>query len=277
MTARARIGRRLVLAAGAAFAARPAFAIDPGVATGGYHGGEGKFDVSHAVALAMDGAEDFGRDDHVRMRLVLSEAEVLPSALAGLAFPPVWGQARAGRLKGLLLEFDPADRTRLTATILAPPEPGYSLATITLSNSEGLWARLDASATRIAGELRPGVNDDMAFSFSAPVFTNPVVADLKGPAVQASAPVQVMIARAEALLRGDIPAVISLSTESAAANFTKLEPETIKLIKREMPGVIQKLKTAKRVVIRRETAAVQLDKDSWASAALVDGVWKGTD
>ena len=48
-------------------------------------------------------------------------------------------------------------------------------------------------------------------------------------------------------------------------------------MKREIPGLIQKLKAAKRVVIRRETAAVMLEKGSWASVALVDGVWKGAD
>jgi len=270
------IGRRLVLAGGAALAARPAFAIDPGVAKGGYKGDEGSFAVSHAVALAMDGAEGFGGGDE-RMRVVLSQAEVLPSALTGLAFPPVWAQARAGKVKGLLLAFDPADRTKIYVTILAAPEPGYSLATTTLSSSEGVWSRLDVSATRISGELKPDLSDAMRFSFSAPVFTNAVVSDLKGPAVQASEPVKVLIARAEALQKGDIATVKALSTDGAAANFDKIDPEFMKAVRREIPGLIQKLKTAKRVVIRRETAAVMLEKGSWASASLVDGVWKGTD
>lgn len=276
MIAPSGIGRRLVLAGGAALAARPAFAIDPGVAKGVYKDDEGTFEVSHAVALAMDGAEGFG-DEDVKMRVVLSQAEVLPSALAGLAFPPVWGQARAGKIKGLLLAFDPADKTRIYVTILAPPEPGYSLATTTLSSTAGIWSRLDVSATRISGELKPDLSEKMQFSFSAPVFTNAVVSDLKGPAAQASEPVKVLIARAEAMQKGDIAAVKSLSTESAAATFSQFDADTLKLMKREIPDLIQKLKTAKRVVIRRETAAVQLEKGSWASATLVNGVWKGSD
>lgn len=269
------IGRRLVLAGGAALAARPAFALDPGVAKGGYKGDEGTFEVSKSVAMAIDGVEGF--DDDVRMRVVLSQTEVPPSALTGIAFPPVWGQARAGKVKGLLLGFDPADKTKLFVTILAPPEPGYSLATTSLSSTEGVWSRLDVSATRISGELRPDLSDKMQFSFSAPVFTNAVVSDLKGPAVQASEPVKVLIARAEAMQKGDIATVKALSTESAAATFGQFDAETLKLMKREIPGLIQKLKAAKRVVIRRETAAVMLEKGSWASAALVDGVWKGAD
>ena len=269
------IGRRVLLAAGAALAVRPAFAIDPGTAKGGYRGDDASFDVAHAVALAMDNAE--GRDPDVRMRVVLSETEVLPSALTGMSFPPVWNQARAGKLKGLLIEFDPADKTKMTVTILAPPEPGYSLATTTLSSSEGLWTRLDASPTRISGELKNDASEHIRFSFSAPVFTNAVVADLKGPAAQASEPVKVLIARAEALQKGDIATVVALSAAGGSTDFSKIDPEFMKAIKREIPGLIQKLKTAKRVVIRRETAAVMLDKDSWSSAVLVNGVWKGSD
>ena len=176
--------RRLVLVGAAALAARPAWAIDPGVASGGYRGDEGNIDVSQSVALAIDNAEGFG-DFNRGLRVVLSNVEVLPSALAGLAFPPVRGLARDGKLRGILLEFDPADRTSLFATVLTKPEPGYSLATTTLSNSAGLWTRLDASATRVAGELKPDASDHFRFSFSAPVFTNAVTDDLKGPAAAA--------------------------------------------------------------------------------------------
>jgi hypothetical protein len=272
---RSSLHRRTVLAAAAALAARPAFAIDPGVAKGGYRGDDGNFDVSHAVALSIDNAE--GLNDDVRMRLVLSDVEVLPSALCGIAFPPVWGMARAGKVKGLLIEFDPADRTRLTATILAPPEPGYSLGTTTLSKSDGLWARLDASATRISGELKEDVSDHIRASFSAPVFTNAVVADLKGPAAQASEPVKVLLARVAALQKGDIAAARALSTESAAASFDKIDPKLLVAMRGEVAGMVRELKAAKRVVIRRETAAVILGKGSWANAALVDGKWKVAD
>lgn len=269
------IARRALLAAAAALAARPAFAIDPGTASGGYRGDDASFDVSHAVALAIDNAE--GLNDDVRMRLVLSDVEVLPSALCGIAFPPVWGMARAAKLRGLLVEFDPADRTKLTATTLAPPEPGYSLGTTTLSHSEGLWARLDASPTRISGELKPDVSDHIRAAFSAPVFTNAVVADLKGPAAQASEPVKVLLARIEALQKGDIATAKALSTESAGASFDKVDPKLMAAMRGEVANMVRELKSAKRVVIRRETAAVILDKSSWANTALVDGRWKVAD
>jgi hypothetical protein len=269
------IARRELLAAAAALAARPALALDPGVATGGYRGKDGPFEVRHALALALDNAEGF--NDDARVRVLLSDREVPLSAIVGLAFPPVWGLARKGALKGLLLEFDPANRETLAAVVLTTPEPGYSMATATLSRSEGLWDRMDASPTRIAAALKPGASDDFAFSFSAPVFTNAVVSDLKGPAAAASEPVKVLLARAEALSRGDLAAARALSTEAAAEQLTSLPPETMKLAQREVAGLVRKLKAPPRVVIRRETAAVLLDKGSWASLVRVDGAWKAAD
>ena len=270
------IARRTLLAAAAALAARPAFALDPGVASGGYKGEEGDIAVSQAVALAIDNAEGVG-DFAAGLRVVLSDIEVPPSALTGLVFPPIRGLARDGKVRGLLLEFDPADRTKLFATVLAKPEPGYSLGTTTLSSTEGLWTRLDASPTRVSGEIKPDASEHLRFSFSAPVFTNAVVADLKPPAVAASEPVKVLIARAEAIARGDLAGAIALSTPTAGAQLAALPPEVLKLSKREIPGLIAKLKAAKRVVIRRETAAVMVERGGWASAALVDGVWKAAD
>ena len=40
---------------------------------------------------------------------------------------------------------------------------------------------------------------------------------------------------------------------------------------------LRRLKSVKRVVIRRETAAVQVAPGEWASLVRVDGVWKVSD
>jgi hypothetical protein len=106
------IGRRTLLAAGAALAARPAFAIDPGKASGRYNDEGVDFKVTHAIALAVDNAEGF-LDYDKGLRVLLSDREVPVSAICGLAFPPVWGMAQAGKLEGLLLKIDLADRNAL--------------------------------------------------------------------------------------------------------------------------------------------------------------------
>jgi hypothetical protein len=268
--------RRTLLAAGAALAAaRPAFAIDPGKASGRYNDDGVDFKVTHAIALAVDNAEGFS--DEQGLRVLLSDREVPLSAICGLAFPPVWSMAREGKLEGLLLKFDPADRTALVATILTKPEPGYSMATTTVSNSEGLWSRLEVNPTRVVGELKNEASSRMVFEFSAPIFTNAIEADLKGPAAAASEPVKVLLARAEALSRRDFKAAAALSTPDAARNLDAIPPEVLKDIAKLTAHMTRQLKAPKRVVIRRETAAVMMGQGEWASVVKVDGVWKASD
>jgi len=270
------IGRRAVLAAGSAFIASPALAIDPGVASGKYDRDGVSFTFSHSMALALDNAEG-ARDQANILRLLLSDRELPLSAITGLIFTPVGAMARAGAVRGLLIEFSPADRNSLQATVLAPPEGGFSLANISLSDSEGLWSRLDVSATRAAGELKPGVSEGMAFSFSAPVFTDAVQQDLKGPQAAASAPMKAVIARAEAIGRGDFEAAYAMSTQSSAAALKALGPDLLNSSRKFAPELIRQLKAARRVVIRRETANIFVGPDQWSSATLVDGVWKAAD
>lgn len=269
--------RRTLLAAGAALAAaRPAFAIDPGKAQGRYNDEGVDFKLTHAIALAVDNAEGF-LDYDKGLRILLSDREVPVSAICGLAFPPVWGMARDGKLEGLLLRIDPADRTALVATILTRPEAGYSLGTTTVSNSEGLWERLEVSPTRVVGELRNDASSRMIFEFSAPIFTNAIEADLKGPAAAASEPVKVLLARAEAIGRRDFKAAAALSTPDAANSFDTIPPEVLKDIAKLSGELTRRLKSPKRVVIRRETAAVMLGEGEWASVTKVDGMWKASD
>ena len=270
------IARRSILAAGLALAAGPALAIDEGVASGRYNDDGVDFKVTHAIALAMDNAEGFA-DSEKGLRVLLSDREVPVSALCGIAFPPVWRMARSGKLEGLLLNFDPADRNALVATILTRPEPGFSLATLSLSNSEGLWSRLEVNPTRVVGELKTDASDKMVLEFSAPVFTNAIEADLKGPAAASSEPVKALLARAEALGRGDLKAAAALSTESAGQDLLAAPPEALKAFPGLAAELTRRLKGAKRVVVRRETAAVMLGKGEWGSVARVDGVWRAAD
>ena len=268
--------RRALLGAALSLAATPAFAIDAGTASGRYADGETDLTFSHAIALELDNAEGF-RQSAREYRVLLSDRDVPIGALYGLAFPPVWSMAKKGEVRGLLLSIDPEDRNSAVVTVFAPPEPGYSFTTWTLTNSEGVWERLDSSATRITGALREGVSERMTLQFSAPVFTDAVEADLKGAAARASEPVKVLLARAEAMRRGDMAAAAALSTPSAAENFRDAPPELLKMALRMAAELTRRLKAADRVVIRRETAAVRLGEGEWGSVARVDGVWKAAD
>ena len=270
------IARRTLLATGLALAAPPAWAIDPGVSSGRYQRDDELVTFSHAVALSLDNVED-PSPRRQEVRVLLSDRETPVSAIIGLAFPPVWRMAGAGTLRGLLLTFDPTDQTGLNVVVLSKRDDGYSPPSISISDTSGLWSSLDISATRIVGELKDDVSETTKFRFNAPVFTNEVVSDLTGAAAQNSELVKLVLARAEALVRGDLAAVAALSMPGSAANLTALPPEVLKMAKAEMPQLTRRLKSVKRVVIRRESAAVMVGPGEWASLTLVNNAWKVAD
>jgi hypothetical protein len=86
--------------------------------------------------------------------------------------------------------------------------------------------------------------------------------------------VKVLIARAEALGRRDLDAAIALSTADSAVNLRAAPPEMMRDAPKFAAEMLRELKAPKRVVIRRETAAVMTGPGEWASVTKVDGVWK---
>ena len=256
----------------------PARAIDPGTAAGHYASGDLKVPkLAHAVAMVVDDTEG-QLDRATEMRILLTEEEAPPSALAGLFFTPAHMLARTGALHGLLIRLDPADRTGVHVTVLAKAaDPSQSFTTLTLSNTEGVWTRLEANATRVVGELKPNETFDIAASFSAPVFVNPVRQDLKGAAARDSEPVKVVLARIDAMRRGDMAAFARLSTAGAMAHLAAAPPEALKRAQALAPQLIAEVKAAKRVVIREQTAAIETPDGSWMSLVREDDGWKVAD
>jgi len=269
------IVRRALLAAGVALAAGPALAIDPGAASGHYSRDGRKVEFSHAIALSQDNTEGL-LENGPQIRLVLSDVEVQPTALYGVVFPPVIGMARQETVRGVSLEFSPRDPTAMHVTVLLKPDdPQNSLTNISLSNSQGVFKRLEVSATRVAGEYDGGEDSDFKFTFSAPVFTDPVQADLRGAEAQKSEQVKALIARAEAIGRNDLPAALALSSQGSG--LRTVPPAVLKQAAGQMPSLIKDLKAIKRVVVRRETAVALQNDGGWSSLVREDGVWKVAD
>lgn len=249
----------------------PAAAIDPGVASGRYSADGLDIAVSHAIALRQDNAEGL-LTDGPEMRVVVSDVEVLPEALHGVAFLPVETMARDGKVRGLLLRFDPADRNALRVTLLAKPaDPATSLATITITNSQGVWRKLLTSDTRISGVIE---RDTLALDFSAPVFNDKVTADLKGPAAKGSEFAALLAARAQALGRGDFAGMKRMSTRRSAAMLDALPPEYLPAMRGEAAAMLAEYRTITRIVVRGDTAVALLPDGSWVSFAREDGSWK---
>lgn len=269
------IARPAVWAAVLAMVAGPALAADPGVASGHYTGDGAKISFAHAIALDQDDAEGF-LDHGPQVRVLLSQEDVPVAALYGIAFPPVRQMARTGAVHGVLLEFSPKDKTLLQVTVLAQSgEAGAFMHSLSLSRNTGLWKTLTASDTRVSGDYDGAGEPDLTFSFSSPVFTDPIVADLKGPEAVASEPVKLLIARAELLARGDLAGAKAISAKGS--QIQDVSPEMLKQAAGQIAGVLKQYRAAKRVVIRHETAAVVLDAHSWASLVREDGAWKVAD
>jgi hypothetical protein len=72
-------------------------------------------------------------------------------------------------------------------------------------------------------------------------------------------------------------AAAALSTKGAAERMAALPPEVMKQARAELPGLIKELKAAKRVVIRRDTAAIEVADGGWYSLVLENGAWKAAD
>ncbi len=260
-----------------ALCAGPCLALDPGASSGHYVREGARLEFSHAIALSQDNTEGM-LDNGPQVRVLLSDREIPIDALYGAVFPPVRAMAQAGEVRGLLLEFDPADRTRIQVTVLdKPKEEGAFAPSISISNSEGLWEKLEAGAERVSGNYKSADDTDLEFTFSAPVFTDPVVADLKGPVAQQSEQVAVLMARAQAMGRGDLAAAKAASSRKSAAQLDAIPPAAMKMIAGQSAEAIKALKTSKRVVVRRATAIVMTPDGSFYSLVREDGAWKAAD
>ena len=238
-----------------------------GTATGYYRTDGQRIDFAHAIALDQDNTEGLLQSAR-QLRVVLSDIEVPITALHGIAFPGVLAMARAGQVRGLLLEFDPAERTAMRITILAKPDdPHGSLLSLIVSNSEGVWSALALNADQVSGTYRSKDEQTLMFEFDASLLEDPVCEDIQGAQVRSTEVIKALIARAEALKRGDLSA--------RKAGRRTLEARTAAAI--SMPDLLAQLKRSKRVVERHASAVAILDGGSWASVVLEDGKWMVSD
>ena len=261
----------------AAVVAFPAWALEAGQAAGRYVHEGARIEVTHAIALSQDNTE--GMLDHgPQMRVLLSDRAVPIEALDGIAFPPVRAMARQGALRGLLLEFSPGDRNSMRITILDKPgDPDAFAPSLSLSDSSGLWRSLTSDSSHVTGDYKSIDDTDLNFTFDAPVLTDPVAADLKGPAAQSSEQVRVLVARAQALGRGDIDAAVALTSRRSGADLKSMPPAELKQVTASSNVLVAQLKAIRRVVVRRRSANAIMGDGGWSSLVFEDGAWKVAD
>jgi len=271
----------------------PAPAIDPGIAQGSLQVNERNLTLRHAYAHLHDNAEGL-LDRPKELRVLVTDREVPPNALAGIVFLPVADLAKQGRVQGLLFEMAPDDPNQVVVTLLFPPsKPELSLITQTINVSgQQLFKDWSLTSQRVVGaierrdERESNLSDipKMSYSvrFSAPIFNEPpVTADLKGRAALDSPQARVLSVKAAALTRGDFAAVRKLSTERAnrrseavfamgGAKATQMARQAGAEMKRTIPKV-------QRVVERGDRAVVIFPGKQWFSFVREGGEWKSDD
>lgn len=267
--------------------------IDPGIAKGTLRVNEKNITLRYAYAHLHDNAEGL-LDETERFRVLLTDREVSPDALDGIAFLPVMDLARQGQAQGVLFEMDPDDPNNVVMTLLIPPSgPGRLLIrqTINVSGSDLFkdWKLTDqrvAGAIERRGEREPGLADFPAISYSihfdAPIFNEPkITADLKGRAALDSPQARLLSAKADALAKGDFAAAQKTSTERAnrwnqsfLASPAGAKSDSLAKKAAEMKKSLQKIQ---RVVERGDRSIVILPGKQWFTFVREGGEWKSDD
>jgi hypothetical protein len=208
-----------------------------------------------------------GQPDEQRLRVLLTDRPVAAEIFEGRAATSVQSLARRGELHGLLIEFDPDERDGLSYTELArEADPQTTLRFGSISNSEGVWQRLDIAGNRVSGAFnarsRRAEDDepqlDAAFTFDAPVIEDPLQRILTGSEASASELVPLAIAHLEAGL----------------ARMTAQEREAFTPMVRDF---ITAARTPTRVVLRERSALLVVgDSESWIEIEFVreNGAWR---
>lgn len=201
------------------------FAIDPGTATGTLKVDGDAVNLTHAYAHFHDNAEGW-LDTDKEMRILVSDREVEQEVLSGLnPFFTLTAMVKQGLVRGVLLRFDPSKPDPVLATILYPPkDQGQALASKKIGDSKkGALENLALSELRVSasvnqtGQGNPELgwpSEEYRFKFSAPLFNEPAVtATLKDKNALNSPQVKVILARAAALIKGDLDKIRQYSSE----------------------------------------------------------------
>ena len=246
--------------------AAPASALDPGTASGRYTREGFSVAFAHAVALSYDNAE--GLLDGPGIRVLLSDVDVPVDAILGPLEPLAQTMAHEGKLRGVILEFDPADRTVLHAQVL---DGGEAVTSLNLADTEGVWKALTIANGRIHGTL---AGEELNAEFDAPIATDPVVEELKGDAAKASPFAKLIQTQAAELQAGDFSAMKAILTDRRWAVIDKLSPDARNAARAQAAELRANAAAIDRILIRRTTATALHGKDIMGMFRREGGAWK---
>jgi hypothetical protein len=152
-----------------------AAAIDSGRVAGYVLTGETRIELREAYAHLHRGHSDQPPREP-ELRLVFADREIPQATLAGSDVSAVLERARAGGVRGLLIELNPDDPGTVTLTLLMPlrsADDGFATRQYRAA-ADPVLRNLRLSPQRVGGDLACPPSDDLgcAAHFSAPLFTD---------------------------------------------------------------------------------------------------------
>jgi hypothetical protein len=242
-----------------------------------FHGASVKLD--HVRIVRYGNEEGFSREPE--LRIFLSDRDI-PLSVAGLADMLSTSEyLRHGHFNGVMITADPAGH-KLSGEVQLLNAPGMGEAGIAGLSTNLTYSQLRVSDALVSGTaaLDGGGDDDikLALTFSAPIEANPVTADLKAAAAQASAPALAMVACSRAMRSGDAAELAKYDT--AARNQAMVDmraqggEQAFREAMADVPSAESVAKSVKQVVVRGHSATVRLTDGIIANIVWEGGGWK---
>lgn len=266
----------LLLAPAGSEAAEPA-----GTASGYYLSESGeRIEFRHALAVRTDEA-DQGRPETSLVRLLLSDRPLPAEVSRDDIRTAARGMAERGEMRGLMIEFDPADRSRMHVAELDVEASRFGSFLSSRGDSGELWKRLSTDGGRLAGEYEAQADDfwstrEAAFAFDTPVSYDPVETILTGADARGSEFVSIAVRRLEALLANDLDAAAALTARPAAPRPIP-SAEQMAAMREFLVETAAMARNPTRIVVRRDTAMIVSGDDSARfrfELVREDGEWK---
>ena len=239
--------------------------------------------LKFATALLHDNTEGLLQSKGRELRILLSDTDLGPASLQGIAFVPATVAGREGKVRGVILTLSAENPNEVLVTLLEKPADGYTLTSVTLtSKPDPVISGFKMDGKTVSGSIKFSNMDAKSggITFSAPITpVAAVTADLKGKAAQDSEQVKSMRARVQAMIKGDMDAVAKLATPAENRQIEKaiaqMGPDAKNMMRsagREMQPALNKVE---RVVVRGDRAVVIFKAgESWQEMAQIDGQWK---
>jgi len=181
--------------------------------------------LAHVLVLDFDDVEGMG--DGPELRILFSDKKIDQAALESPILFNLDALARAGKLQGVLLRFDPAKESREVygTTYAQLNNPQSSMPFFTLGGDAGGVDSLRVDAGNLGGAVAHTGDGDVDFgipsyafniTFRAPIKKPSPVTVLQGKEAMESAPMKTLLQFEAAMLQGDLETIRKMTTPEKA-------------------------------------------------------------